>query len=505
MPRDVHSCQGRPRGTQDGPELVGTLDSPPMSSGSDLCRRSKGAEWLQVRADRVGDLSPSWLRERFPGRLLYTLRSCNIGGRDDSDSPTRAQRLRTAGADHDLVELECERDLRTEVLTWIPPAKRLISWHGPACDMASLAAIFHGLAAVPARYYQLVVTSHHVRDGLAPLEFLRSCGRRDVIAFADGEPGFWSRVLSPYLGSPLVFGSLYASSEGVPSLRRLVEDYGLPDLTALDRLYGIAGDQVAHSLSPRLHNAAYRHLGVPGLFLTFPVVSLAGFWRDLVSTDALEQLGLPLKGLTIASPNKEASMALAAAVSPTARLAGSANLVYNGGNGWVADTTDPVGVLKALARRGLAVAGRRAAVVGCGGSGRAIAVALGRKGASVVLSNRGRPRGEDASRRLGLPLVPLSEFAPEDHDLIVNATPVGRLDGKMPFAVDCLAPGTVLVDLVYAPEPTALSSAARATGAIVVDGREVLQIQSMRQFKKMTNRSMPEDLAIGLLGLDEVR
>jgi 3-dehydroquinate dehydratase/shikimate dehydrogenase len=161
--------------------LVATLDSAPIWDGGEFRNQSKGATWLQVRADRVGDLPPPWLRDRFPGRLLYTLK----GAAGNPVGPPRAERLCRAAAGHDLIELDCEQDLRPEVLAQVPPGRRLISWHGPAGDRASLAGALRRLTAVPARYYQLVVTAQQVRDGLAPLELLRACGRRDVIAFAD--------------------------------------------------------------------------------------------------------------------------------------------------------------------------------------------------------------------------------------------------------------------------------------------------------------------------------
>ena len=142
-------------------------------------------------------------------------------------------------------------------------------------------------------------------------------------------------------------------------------------------------------------------------------------------------------------------------------------------------------------------------MIGCGGSGRAIADALRRAGATVVLSNRDRARGEWAARRMGMPLVPLSEFSAEGFDLIVNATPVGRLGEAPPFDVARLGRGAAVVDLVYGDGMTPLVAAARGRGATVVEGHEVLMIQAMRQFARMTGRVMPERLAAGVLGLSE--
>src|SRR5580692_576947 len=84
-------------------ELVATLDEPPATRDA-VRRLPKGLSWLQVRADRVGDVPASWLREAFGGRLLYTL-----GG--DAGGPDRGERLIAAAAqNYDLVELDAERD-----------------------------------------------------------------------------------------------------------------------------------------------------------------------------------------------------------------------------------------------------------------------------------------------------------------------------------------------------------------------------------------------------------
>src|SRR5262249_21389719 len=152
---------------------------------------------------------------------------------------------------------------------------------------------------------------------------------------------------------------------GEPSVVRLVDDFGLPDPGPVRMTFGIAGDPVSHSLSPRLHNACYRAVGVPALFLPFLVDSFGRFWDELVAAQFLERLGLPLCGLTVASPNKESALTAASAVSPRAARASSTNLLYRRRGHWVADTTDPAGVLETLAAKGIAVLGRRAAVIGC--------------------------------------------------------------------------------------------------------------------------------------------
>jgi 3-dehydroquinate dehydratase/shikimate dehydrogenase len=354
---------------------------------------------------------------------------------------------------------------------------------------------------IEARSYVLVVDARRASDGLAPLFFLRSAGRRDVTAYADGEVGLWSRILAPLLGAPLVFAGRAGRPETSDGLcpERMIGEFGLPALPAVDRICGIVGTGATRSLSPSLHNAAYRALGYPGLFLPIRVDSFEEFWREVIASRALDQLGLRMQGLTVASPNKEAAATLMTICSRASRAAASANLVFRRGSSWAATTTDPTGVLANLDRR--TVPGRRSAVIGRGGSGRAIASALSRARALVTLVNRCRERGEQASRPLGLPFVPLSQFSADGYDFIVNATPVGTRGDALPFTLHGVPRHAVVVDLVYAQGPTPLVDSARASGVRVVEGREVLLAQVERQFTRMTGLAPPPGLMAERLGL----
>lgn len=477
-------------------QLVATLNTSPAASGVDFAALGDVADWLEVRADLTGDLSPATLRRIFRGRLLYTLRSRAEGGQFADSDASRRDRLLSAAPHYDLVALE-SRDLIPEILNRIPPRQRLISWHGGATETDSLARVFDRLSVVPASYYKLVSAAQRAGDGVAPLRLLKSLGRNDIIAYAAGTAGFWSRLVAPQLGSPLLFGTLgNGPSDGAePSIEQLVRDYGFPALTPVEAIYGIVGAPVAHSLSPRLHNAAYRALEHPALFVPFHADSFAAFWRDFVETSDLAQLGIPLRGVTVASPNKEDALTLDVRRSDLAARAGSANVLCRANGGWKADTTDPDGVLINLRVRSLDVRDKRAAVVGCGGSGRAIAAALVRAGAQVTLVNRGRERGRRAVDILGLPFVPLAEFRGDGFAVIVNATPVGRDGRELPFPVARLNDQVIVIDLVYGVRTTPLIAAARACGSVAIDGRDVLLAQVQRQFKMMTGQEISPGLA----------
>jgi 3-dehydroquinate dehydratase/shikimate dehydrogenase len=282
----------------------------------------------------------------------------------------------------------------------------------------------------------------------------------------------------------------------------LVEDYGLPSLSPVDEIYGIVGNPINHSLSPRIHNAAYRALKHPALFMPFQVVSFGDFWREVITSGKLESLGIPVRGLTVSSPYKEAALRQAGASSPMSRLIGAANLFVRNNGHWKADTTDPEGVILAIRNRGFSLNAKKAAVVGCGGAGRAVAAALAEAGADVTLVNRGLERGRMAARLLRLPFIPLSSFAASDFSVLINATPVGRDDNNMPFELDGASEDAVVIDLVYGSAPTPLISSALASGRDVIDGHEVLLIQVLHQFHKMTGLDMPRDVARDAIGLN---
>jgi 3-dehydroquinate dehydratase/shikimate dehydrogenase len=251
-----------------------------------------------------------------------------------------------------------------------------------------------------------------------------------------------------------------------------------------------------------VHEGAYRALGLDHHhFVGFSIEREIELDRLLETPINLHGRGVGLiEGLTVVSPFKERALALAAEVDDAARDCGAANLLVRTARGWRAETTDAWGVLAPLHRRGIDLASRRATVVGCGGAGRAAAAGLRDAGAEVRLANRHPARARFAAELLGLAWLELSNLDVSDCDLIVNATPVGR-DGEPPaFDARSLPGGAIVVDFVYAEQPTPLVRQARAAGHEVIDGREVLVVEVARQFERMTGHVLSEALAHELAG-----
>jgi 3-dehydroquinate dehydratase/shikimate dehydrogenase len=478
-------------------DLIATLMAPPSPSGAELSALPSSVGWLEIRADLVGDLNPEWLRENFKGQLIYALRSKDAGGESQDSPAERERRFQNAAPYFDRIELEANKDCAPKLLEEISAERRLISWYGPACDLSELKAQHAQLSLTPAANYKLVCRADKIRDEFAALSLLNALSRADTIAYSEGPLGFWSRLVALHLGAPAIYGAApnAALAPNEPTINKLIDDYGLPELRPIKEIFAIIGSPVFHSLSPRLHNAAYREMNYPGLFLPLHVQSFEEFWEAVVRSRVFDSLGLTLNGMTVASPHKEAALRTANNVSPMARQAESANILVRNNGCWSADTTDPEVIYMANRERNVQVNRKRAAVIGCGGAGRAIAAALVQSGAGVTLVNRGAERGNHAAELLSLPYLPLPNFDAEGYDIVVNATPVGRDTDEVPFKVDRLSDDAVVIDLVYGARPTPLVGSTLGREQIVIDGRDVLLTQVIRQFQMMTGKDMSPVIA----------
>jgi 3-dehydroquinate dehydratase/shikimate dehydrogenase len=471
--------------------LIATLTSWPGSRQMLPFAAESAIRCIEVRADLTGDIDPAPLRSSFSGPLLYTLRSTAEDGGCPDPARRRHQRLIAAADHYDLVDLEAARDLDLDVLSRIPPRRRVLTWQGPATDAAGLRGRLDWLSTTRAHWYRLAPRADTHTQALAPLHLLRSIDRDDVVAYARGPSATWTRVLAARFGASAACGWLgeapdaWARAEGELSILRLLADYPPQVLSLADRIYGIIGETATTSRSPLMHNTAYRLLGLPALYLPFNTQDLGRCLAEL--TTGLDELGMPLRGATVIAPHKDAALTLASQATPCAHRAAAANVLVRTDDGWLADN-EASAVVAALSAKNVAVAGRRAAVIGCGGSGRAAAAGLALAGADVTLVNRSRWHGEYASKVLGLPYIPLAEFDPRPFSVLINATPV---NDTLLFRIDGTSPATVTFDLNYRPPNTKLVATARAAGHLTINGNDMLLTEVPRQFRLMTGHHMP--------------
>jgi shikimate dehydrogenase len=260
----------------------------------------------------------------------------------------------------------------------------------------------------------------------------------------------------------------------------------------------VFGDPVAHSLSPAMHNAAFRALGLAWRYgkRRVPRSRL----RAALGAAKLRRW----RGVNLTIPLKEAALPLMDRLTPEARRAGAVNTVTFEGGRMVGHSTDGEGFLRALRdARGYRPLGGRVVVLGAGGAARSVAAALAQAGArSIVIVNRHPARARALARALGrhrgVTVRAVAWPAPgawgrvlARAGLLVNATSVGLRGEPSPVPAGAMSRSLRVADLVYNPACTALLRAARSRGARAVNGEGMLVYQGALAFERWTGRRAP--------------
>jgi shikimate dehydrogenase len=265
---------------------------------------------------------------------------------------------------------------------------------------------------------------------------------------------------------------------------------------------------VGHSLSPRIHNAAFRAAGVHAVYraVRVPAGALAGAVAGLRAEGVL--------GANVTIPHKEAVRAHLDALSPEAEAIGAVNTIVRGKDGSLSGhNTDAAGFLAPLDLE--ALAGAEVVVFGSGGAARAAVYALltALRPRTLALAARTPARAEALAADLArldlsgaLQVVPLAEAGPlvREAGLVVNTTPLGMhpdVDATPWPEAEDFHPGQTVYDLIYTPRPTRLLREASARGAHPLDGLAMLLGQAAEAFHLWTGLPMPLDAA--LRGLEE--
>lgn len=258
----------------------------------------------------------------------------------------------------------------------------------------------------------------------------------------------------------------------------------------------VLGMPIEHSLSPVLHTAAYAELGLSGWDYGRFAVDEAGLPGFVAG------LGPEWVGLSLTMPLKRVALEVAEEVAPDTAAIGAANTLVrrqpaiSGGAGWLATNTDVVGIEQSLRAVGV-TAVESAVVIGAGGTAQAALAALRRLGETtptVLVRDPARAGAlRDTAERLGVvPRIlggfPGTPLPPAD--VVISTVPAGAADVLADVAWD---PATVLLDVIYAPWPTAPAAAAAAAGCRVAGGLEVLLHQAVGQVELMTGRPGPTE------------
>lgn len=252
-----------------------------------------------------------------------------------------------------------------------------------------------------------------------------------------------------------------------------------PIATGATRTLCIVGHPTVQVKSPGVFNARFAALGIDAVMFSVDVAP-SGIQAFIATLRAWENA----PGCIVTVPHKQAVAAACDDLTDRARALGVVNVVCREDDGrLIGDMTDGLGFAHAARDHGVVLAGCRAAVIGCGGAGSAIAHALAEAGAAEL-----QITDPDVGRRSKLALLLREGFATlslreqvddlKGLDIVANASPVGmNEDARLPFPVDTLTPPTLVADVVTRPEMTPWLTEARARGCAIQTGLEMTQGQ----------------------------
>jgi len=346
---------------------------------------------------------------------------------------------------------------------------------------------FVAMKHYPADFYKVVSTATTLYDNVQMMKFLQAhSARHEMVGLCMGEQGIISRVLGVRAGSVFTFAAATRGEETAPgqvTASELRDTYRIEMVDAATQVYGVAGDPVAHSMSPVMMNAAFRRETVNAVFIALHAKTM----KDLMACVP----DIPIRGLSVTMPYKQDIVEVLSNSDTLTRQIGACNTVVRGQDGKLYGfNTDVAGVVVPLEQR-LTLQDAKILVLGAGGVARSAVFGLKNKGAEVYVTNRTAEKGQALARQAKAKYVKRADVAKMTFDVIINATPLGMgANRQLPLEEKELNT-KFLFDLVYVPAETKLIKMARAKNIQVISGLEMFVQQGARQFEIWTGKPAP--------------
>jgi len=457
----------------------------------------KKAELVELRVD--------WMRKRPDiGRLLtdrptpvvVTCRRREDKGLWKGTEEQRQTLLREAiiaGAEY----VDIEEDIAASIPRY-GETKRIVSYHNFDETPDDLEKIYGRMAKCDPDIIKIVTMANSPLDNVRLLQLAQ---KADVptVAFCMGEMGLPSRVLCARAGAPFTYAGFSREREMAPGQLTYEEMrflYRFDHITEKTKVFGVLGDPIAHSLSPLLHNTAFRKQKFDGVYLPLRVPA-----DDFKATlKAFDSLGFD--GYSVTIPHKEAAIEFADQPDIQADLIGASNTLFRKEGSWQATNTDYDAIIETLTAAmtdertsGPVLKDRRVLILGAGGVARAAACAMQQQGAGVVISNRTKARAKELAEEMGCLTVPWENRGAEKLDVLINCTSVGMQPNvnESPYEQHWLHESMVVFDTVYTPENTLLMKHAKERGCRTASGIEMFVRQAARQFELFTDSEAPRE------------
>jgi len=332
-------------------------------------------------------------------------------------------------------------------------------------------------------------------------------GSSGMIALAMGEVGVATRLLAKKLGGFLTFASLEEGEDSAPgqvTIREMKETYLWDAINAGTKVYGVIGCPVGHSLSPLIHNRAFKETGYNGLYMPLLVDGMEQEFC-LFMEGVIKRKWLDFRGLSVTIPHKKYALRFVkekgGGVEPLAEKIGAVNTLLIDEEGKVSGyNTDYAGAIDAITETmGIVkedLKGVYVAILGAGGVARALAAALTDVGAKVTIYNRTVEKARRLAEQFECEWAGREGLQSLDVKLVINCTSIGmfpKVDAS-PIEGKYLKKDMVVFDTVYNPMETKLLRESREVGAATVDGVSMFVNQAALQFEMFTGIKAPKEV-----------
>src|SRR5579863_3629682 len=387
------------------------------------------------------------------------------------------------------LELQSAAHCKPEQLRRLRSQTALILSHHDYRATKNLEQTLEKMVAISADFYKIVGTATTLYDNVVMMKFLEeNSGKHSLIGVCMGEQGIISRLLGVRAGSVFTFAAVRDEEKTAPgqiTAQELRSTYRIEQMDAATRIYGVAGDPVAHSLSPAIMNAALRRETVNGVYLALHAKTL----KDLLACVR----DIPIHGLSITMPYKTAILPFLDNTDSHTTKIGACNTVVRAQDGNLYGfNTDAAGVVRPLQQR-MELEKAKILVLGAGGAARAAVFGLKERGSEVYILNRTLGPAQKLARSARARTIKRPDLKKLSFDAIVNATPVGMGNPRESPLNENEIRARYVFDMIYDPVETRLSKMAKAAGAEVIPGTEMLVQQAARQFEIWTGKPAPLD------------
>jgi 3-dehydroquinate dehydratase/shikimate dehydrogenase len=451
-----------------------------------------GADLLEIRIDGMEteeciEQLPSILKAS-PLPTVLTCRSVDEGGMFEGEEEERFAMYQAAlqsDSPPKYIDIEHESLTRHPLLLDLVKTETtgiILSWHdmkGRPPDLLQRAAAMQDIPEVD--IVKMVWRARSIRDNLEAFDLLQS-RQQPMIAMCMGEYGIMSRVLAPKFGGFATYAAvegLEPTASGQPTVQELRSKYSFDTIDANTKVYGVIGDNVAHSASPMFHNAAFQAANKNAVYL--PLLIPRGWEHLKASLSDLQQYkALDFSGASVTIPHKEEMIKLATSCDEISTTVGATNTITLGHDSIQASNTD-VSALLTFFKEASSIL-----ILGGGGVARAAIVAAKNCGAKVFIATRRAEQSNSLAKEF---CCQVASEETNNIDTVINCTPVGMEGGNAPNgnALLTLAPwftltsSTQVIDTVYKPKTTPLLAMAEAAGCPIIHGEEMFRLQAAAQ------------------------